>query len=160
MKYSTVRYLLALAVQFDLKINHLDITTAYLNSELEEDIYVNPPAELKTKNSDSKVWKLRKAVYGLKQSGRAWNKKLDTTLKEFGCQRSNSDPCVYIKRKDNVVIIVAVYVDDMLVLSNDHESEEALKKNLEANFETRDLGEVKEFLGMHIERNEKCGDCM
>lgn len=99
---------MSLAAQRNLNITHLDIETAYLNGELDEDIYIKPP-EMFGKRDDSKVLKLKKAVYGLKQSGSAWNKKLDSKLKALGLQRLESEPCVYVNLKNKRTIIVAVH---------------------------------------------------
>lgn len=68
--YKTIRYLFALAAQKRLKMTHLDIETAYQNSELNEEVYVIPPEPFKSEIGSEKLWKLKKAVYGLKQSGR------------------------------------------------------------------------------------------
>lgn len=82
VRYTTIRYLLALAAKENLEISHMDVTAAYLNSDLEEDIYVRPPEEYKNIQPKSKIWKLKKAVYSLKQNGRSWNKRLDEILKD------------------------------------------------------------------------------
>jgi len=147
-KYSSIRYLLALAVQKGLKIMHLDVETAYLNGELAEEIYITPPERLATSIKDNEVFKLKKAVYGLKQSGRNWNIKLDTTLKNLGMERLSADPCIYIQRSQGKFLIIAIYVDDMLVLCEDESTGIEIKKKLMKKFKIRDLGEVQEFLGM------------
>lgn len=94
VKYSTLRYLLSLAAKEDFEISHMDVTTAYLNGNLEEDIYVRPPEEIKEHDNPGGVWKLKKAMYGLKQSGRAWNKRFDDVLKQHGLEKSKFDPCI------------------------------------------------------------------
>jgi len=93
---TSIRYLLALAVQKGLKIMHLDVETAYLNGKLAEEIYITPPERLATSIKDNEVFKLKKAVYELKQNGKNWNIKLDTTLKNLGMERLSADPCIYI----------------------------------------------------------------
>lgn len=75
VKYTSIRYLLSLVVKEKLDITHTDVTTAYLNSDLEEEIYVRSPSGIKERTPPEKIWKLKKAM--LKQSGRAWNEKLD-----------------------------------------------------------------------------------
>jgi len=157
VKYSTIRYLLSLAVQENLDISHMDVTTAYLNRKLEEDVYVKPPKELSDYHHKNKIWKLKKAIYGLKQSGRAWNKTLDTALKEHKLQKSKADPCVYIKTEDGNRLIVTIYVDDLLIFSDNPEETQKLKNSLKKKFDMKDLGEPKKFLGMNIERDRKLG---
>lgn len=72
----------------------MDVTTAYLNSELKEDIYLMPPKGIPGDGNQRKVWKLRKAIYGLKQSGREWNGKPNAELEAYGVKRLKPDPCV------------------------------------------------------------------
>lgn len=105
VKYDNIRYLLSLAVKEDQEITHMDVTSAYLNGDLEEEIYVKPPDEIKAYDKSEGVWKLKKALYGLKQSGRAWNKKLDTVLKQFGLQNSKAHPCIYHRESDGKKLI-------------------------------------------------------
>lgn len=155
VKYSTIRYLLALAARDDLDIDHMDVKTAYLQSDIEEETYVYPPEELGAVKG--KVWKLHKAMYGLKQSGRSWNKRLDAVLKTMDFQRSQTDQCVYWKRKSKGLVIIAVYVDDLLVLSNNKKLKEITKETLKTYFHMKDLGEVKKCVGMTIERNRNEG---
>lgn len=101
-----------------------------------------------------KVWRLRKAIYDLKQSGRFWNNKLATVLIDLGLTRSKSNPCIYsLRRNTDQQLIVAVYVDDLLIFSNQKELRENIKKNLQKNFEMKDLGAVKKCIGMNITRD-------
>lgn len=140
-KYSSIRYLFALVIQKGLNIMHLDVETEYLNGELMEDIYITPLEGLKiNEDCNNKVLKLKKAVYGLKQSGRTWNIKLDTTLKNLGLERLKLDPCVYIQNSQEKLLIIAVYVDDILILYENEQTQ--LKKKLMKKFKIHhDLGE-------------------
>lgn len=104
------------------------------------------------KIENNKVLKLKKAIYRLKQSGRTWNIKLDTTLKSLGMERLKSDPCVYIRSVQKEILIIAIYVDDILVLYEDEQTGIDIKKKLMKKFKIRDLGEPQEFLGMQIVR--------
>lgn len=158
VKYNSIRYLLSLAASEGLRITHMDVTTAYLNGELEEDIYVKPPDEIEGSHKLEGVWKLKKAMYGLKQSGRVWNKKLDTILREYGLEKSKADPCIYHRKLSGKRLIVAIYVDDLLIFSKEKHEEKRLKKSLQQKFEMKDLGNAKQFLGINIERNERHGN--
>lgn len=150
VKYSSLRYLFSLAAVKNLRIDHMDVMTAYLNGEVEEDIYVVPPEGFET-NEENKVWKLKKAVYGLKQSGRCWNIKLNEVLINIGLTQCKSDPCIYTLNNNSAqILIVAIYVDDLLIFSNDKNLRVNLKKNLMSNFDMKDLGVAKNCLGMHI----------
>lgn len=127
----------------------MDVTTAYLHSSLEEEIYVKPPEEV-FESRPVGVWKPKKAMYGLKQSGRAWNNRLNTTLKQYGLEKSKADPCIYFKEEGDKKLIVTIYVDDLLIFTNDNKEERKLKETLQRNFEMKDLEKARDFLGMNI----------
>ncbi|CAG7855239.1 SubName: Full=Uncharacterized protein {ECO:0000313/EMBL:CCA75294.1} [Serendipita indica DSM 11827] len=136
VKATSVRLLFALSAQLSLKVDHLDVETAFLHGELEEEIYILPPAgwdKLETKNLGS-LWRLLKSLYGLKQASLVWNTLLDRILRQFGFIRLQSDFCLYVYRRENEVAILAVYVDDMAL---------AYSCQSMAN-------EIKEFLSGHI----------
>lgn len=157
VRYTSIRFLCALASKYDLYIDQMDMTAAYLHGDIEEEIYVKPPIELAKASQDGKVWKLRKSMYCLKQSDRAWNRKLHNTLLSLGFVRSQADPCVYFKRNDKSLIIIAVYVDDLLILANNRKEKSLLKSKLSQVFDMKDLGEARDLLGMCIVRDRKAG---
>ena len=157
VRYTSIRFLCALATKYDLDMDQMDVKAAYLHGDIEEDIYVEPPEELRSPEDEGQVWKLQKSMYGLKQSGRAWNKKLNETLINDGFERSKADPCVYIKRTKRGLVIVAVYVDDLLILAKDKKEKAILKRMLSQNFDMKDLGEAKHLLGMTISRDREKG---
>lgn len=113
VRYNSLRYLLSLAAQYDLDIEQLDAISAFLQGNVDEEIFMVQP-EAFVENS-SKVCRLNKAIYGLKQASRQWNKKLDGALKEIGFRQSALDPCVYFHVKGNLRTYIAVYVDDSMI---------------------------------------------
>lgn len=115
VRHTTLRMLFALSVQLGLQTNHLDVTTAFLNGDLEETIYMSIPEMFPDVGQTSKVLKLSMAIYGLKQSSRAWYKKIDECLLAIGYQRSKLEPCMYTKVKDQSKTIVTLYVDDFFI---------------------------------------------
>lgn len=153
VRHSTLRLLIALAVKLNLKITHLDVKTAFLNGLLEESVYMRQPEGFVLKNHENKVYKLKKAVYGLKQSSRAWNKRVDNFLLDLNYQKSKFEPCLYIKRKNHLLTVVALYVDDFLVFSDDAEERCFLEKQLSLEFKIKNLGEAKQCLGVRIARD-------
>ena len=154
LKQKSLRIITSIAAQQNYNIHQLDIKTAYLNADLNETIYIKVP-EGYNKNKNG-FWKLNKALYGLRQSGRAWNDKLNDTLLELGFKRLISDPCVYTKtnKENKIVCILGVYVDDILLTG---EEEEILKTKelLSKNFKLTDLGYASYIIGI---RFEKCED--
>lgn len=107
--------------------------------------------------ANSKVCRLKKAIYGLKQASRQWNKKLDLSLKEIGVQQSSLDPCVYFTINGDKRTYVAVYVDDFMIFTNDAEIKQFLESELHKRFQMKDLGEAKYCLGLRITRDRKNG---
>lgn len=153
IRHSTLRLLFALSVKLDMDITHLDVTTAFLNGYLKESIYMRLPEGFHVKNSN-KVLKLRKAVYGLKQSSLAWYERVEETLCSLGFNKSKLEPCVFIKNhSDNLKTIVGVYVDDFIIFSNNKPESDMLIKALSQKFKIKNLGQVKQYLGMRINVN-------
>lgn len=109
VRLNTIRILMALAVENNMKIHQMDAVTAFLQGDIKEELYMQQPVGFE--DGTNRVCKLNKAIYGLRQAGRQWNKKLDAFLIEIGFMRSLSDPCVYVKNK----LIIAIYVDDFLI---------------------------------------------
>ena len=109
-----VRTIIALVAKKNLKLHQMDITIAFLNGTLEEEVYMKQPEGSAKKGEEHLVCRLQKSIYGLKQSSRCWNTTLDHHLKTTGLQQSSSDPCLYKTTKGEMVI-VAVYVDDILL---------------------------------------------
>lgn len=150
VRFSTLRLLIALAVKLGMSISHLDVKTAFLNGFLEENVYMCQPEGFLIAGSEHKVCKLKKAVYGLKQSSRAWNTRIDDYLIKLGYIKSKYEPCVYIKKENSLLTIVALYVDDFFIFSNDNQNLQLLKEKLSLAFKIKDLGKAKECLGVRI----------
>ena len=107
------------------------------------------------KGKENLVCKLNKSIYGLKQASRAWNHKIDQVLITLKFMRLQTDSCIYIHRAGDLILIVALYVDDLLLLSNSLGKLNSLKKELAKQFEMKDLGEARFILGIQIERDRK-----
>lgn len=114
-RIETVRLLINLAAANGWEIHHLDVKTAFLHGELKETIYVSQPEGFEVKGSEHKVYKLNKALYGLRQAPRVWNDKLNQILKELQFKRCLKEPSVYWKRFNDHLLLIAVYVDDLFV---------------------------------------------
>ena len=105
-----LRLLLALSVLEDWEIEALDVKTAFLYGNLDEELYMEQPEGFITKGQENKVYKLKKALYGLKQASLAWNKQADKSLKQLGFQRCLSDTGVYILTRNDSILVVILYV--------------------------------------------------
>ena len=126
----------------------MDVKTAFLNGVLKEETYMNPPEGL---NQNNQVCKLKKAIYGLKQSPRCWNQKFDEVIKLVGFKRSSNDFCLYHNQEEEVYLLI--YVDDVLICGKNLRKIEDVKKKLMKKFCMKDLGEINCFLGIKIERS-------
>ena len=149
-RFETVRLLLASAALEDWDIEALDVKTAFLYGNLDEEIYMEQPEGFVTQGQEGKVYRLKKALYGLKQASYAWNKQADKSLKSLGFNRCLSDTGVYILRKNSSILVVILYVDDVLWMGNNTELLQTLKSKFMKIWECRDLGQVSEYLGMKI----------
>ena len=101
------------------------------------------------------VCKLNKSLYGLKQASRQWYSKFSTTILKYGFKQSKSDYSLFTKKVDQIFIALLVYVDDILIASNDVQAVEDLKTSLNHDFKLKDLGNLKYFLGLEVARSEK-----
>ena len=156
VKMSSIRVILGLVATLDLECEQLDVKTAFLHGELEEEIYMEQPEGFIEKGKEGLVCRLKKSLYGLKQAPRQWYKKFDSFMLEHGFQRLEADHCVYIKRYDQgKYIILLLYVDDMLIVGHDKNKINRLKKDLGSKFAMKDLGLGQQMLGMQIMRDRK-----
>jgi hypothetical protein len=153
-RITTIRTLIALASIYNFEIHQMDVKTAFLNGELEEEIYIHQPEGFVMPNHERKVCKLIKSLYGLKQAPKQWQEKFDKAVVANGFKIHNSDKCVYSKFHKNQGVIICLYVDDMLIFGTDYESIENTKNFLSSSFDMKDLGIADVILGIRIVRNE------
>ncbi|RVW83913.1 Retrovirus-related Pol polyprotein from transposon TNT 1-94 [Vitis vinifera] len=130
VKMSTIRLVLGMVAAENLHLEQLDVKTAFLHGDLEEDLYMIQPEGFIVQGQENLVCKLRKSLYGLKQAPRQWYKKFDNFMHRIGFKRCESDHCCYVKSFDNSYIILLLYVDDMLIVGSDIEKINNLKKQL------------------------------
>ena len=157
VRQESLRALFALSVQYGLKLHQIDVTTAFLNGTLEEEVFMRQPEGFATKGKEHLVCKLNKSIYGLKQSPRCWNVALDSHLKQMGFSQSNGDPCIYYKGKGEEMVYMGVYVDDIILAAKTESKLEQEKKALAKKFNIKDLKALNYFLGIKVEQNEKAG---
>ncbi|CAL2268488.1 unnamed protein product [Prunus armeniaca] len=130
-RLDTIRALVALAAQKKWKIYQLDVKSAFLNGELEEEIYVEQPQGFIEQGGENKALKLKKALYGLKQAPRAWNSLIDKYFINAGFRRSKSEPTLYTKiQGKSDILIVSLYVDDLICTGNNENIIQEFKKDI------------------------------
>jgi hypothetical protein len=103
------------------------------------------------------LWRLKKSLYGLKQASHVWNKPLDSTLKDIGFNQCNKDTCIYLYQSKNAFIILAVHINDMLIISNSKSSLAEMKLALGQWFKVKDLGEVRFLLRIKVIHDRQTG---
>jgi hypothetical protein len=154
-KFTSIRMLLALAAHHDFEIHQMDVKTAFLNGDLDVDIYMEQPEGYGTaaRGEQRLVCKLQKALYGLKQAGRAWNEKILAALMQLQFTPLDSDSCVFVHQGDRYVMFIVLYVDDLLIISSSLPRLLHLKSKLCQLFEMTDMGEAHYILGLKITRD-------
>jgi Reverse transcriptase (RNA-dependent DNA polymerase) len=149
-KMSMVRTLVSSTVNGGWKLNQLDVKNAFLHGDLLEEVYIEIPPGFSTNQIISKVCRLRKSLYGLKQSPRDWFDRFRKTMVDMVYQQINADHTVFYRQHGGHTIILAVYVDDMFVTGNDEKEIAQLNVRLDKEFEVKDLGQLKYFLGIEV----------
>ena len=156
VRFETIRTILAEAVQRRWKLRQMDVKGAYLNGYLKEEVYMDQPYGFG--DGTSKVCRLVKTLYGLKQSGREWNEELNRKLTKKGFRRLISDPCAYRREENGHVEILTVWVDDLMLFTNDDAAMTHLIADLREMFEITDLGEPGKIVGIEITINKETGE--
>nr|AAS01945.1 putative polyprotein [Oryza sativa Japonica Group] len=149
----SIRIVLAIAAYFDYEIWQMDVKTAFLNGNLDEDVYMTQPKGFVDPQSAKKICKLQKSIYGLKQASRSWNIRFDEVVKALGFVKNEEVPCVYKKISGSALVFLILYVDDILLIGNDIPMLESVNISLKNSFSMKDLGEAAYILGIRIYRD-------
>ncbi|KAK8957352.1 hypothetical protein KSP39_PZI001478 [Platanthera zijinensis] len=150
VQHTSNRILLVMATVYGMELKQLDVKTAFLHGDLEEEIYMHQPEGFLIEGKEGHVCKLKKSLYGLKQSPRQWYKRFHQFMTSIVFKRSLQDQCIYFKVFNNGSrIYLLLYVDGMLITSKNKEVK-ILKLQLIQEFEMKDLGAAKKILGMEI----------
>lgn len=150
-KINTIRVLVSIAANQDWPLKQFDVKNAFLNGYLEEEVFMDPPPGM---NYGGKVCKLNKALYGLKQSPRAWFGRFSKFMRKIGYKQSDADHTLFVKSYGDKVTALIVYVDDMVVTGNDPDEINTLQGLLSREFELKDLGDLRYFLGIEVARSK------
>ncbi|UYV62003.1 hypothetical protein LAZ67_1007460 [Cordylochernes scorpioides] len=143
---AVIRVLITLSLNMKWYNRHLEVDNAYLYGDLEEEIYMLLPEGVERK--DNEVYKLLRPIYGLRQSGRNWNLTLDHALQEMGFTRLESCNCIYTYLDK---AIIAVYVDDLALFGESEEILRNIEQKINERFRVKNLGAIRNFLGVQID---------
>lgn len=158
-KVSSIRLFISLAATYDWTLHQLDVKNAFLHGDLHEEVYMEQQLGFVAQGEYGRVCKLRKSLYGLKQSPRAWFGRFNAVVTEFGLRRSSYDHSVFFASSSSGCILLVVYVDDIVITGSDGTRIKKLKDFLASRFQTKDLGPLKYFLGIEVSRTRK-GICL
>lgn len=187
VKMTSIRLLSAIAAEKDLEIHQIDVITAYLNSEINEQVYMEVPAQLNEilskiikgvsigtsskiieeentlrtaknwlqiiNNEKNNVCLLKRALYGLKQSGVQWYKTIHNELIKINLKPFLQDKCLFFMQEKEKLLMLAIYVDDILIASNNGDWIYTVKNKLTSRFAMKDIGLVDKCLGIKFEQN-------
>jgi hypothetical protein len=113
-----------------VKVYQMDVKSAFLNGELEEEVYIEQPEGFQLSENMDYVCKLKKALYGLKQAPRAWYSRLDKYLQQAGLRKESADSNLYIKVSQGNILLIDVYVDDIIFGSDDDRLSQKFAKDM------------------------------
>jgi transposase InsO family protein len=147
VKPMSYKLIFAIAAALDWEIDQMDVKTAFLYGKVEETVYMEQPTGLE--DGSTKVCKLDRAIYGLKQAPRVWYNTLSEFLQQLDFSPLDADASVFHKKG----VIMAIYVDDLLITGRDRTEIGALKAGLNNRFQMSDLGPVHFYLGMTVTRD-------
>nr|GEW78634.1 ribonuclease H-like domain, reverse transcriptase, RNA-dependent DNA polymerase [Tanacetum cinerariifolium] len=149
-RMETIRLLLAIAANNKWEVHHLNVKSAFLHGELKEEVYVTQPEGFIKREDNGKVYRLIKALYGLRQASHAWNIKLDNTLKSLDFKKRALEQAIYTKTSKESILLVGVYVDDLIITGTPKKEIDKFKAQMEEKFEMSDLVLLAYYLGIEV----------
>jgi hypothetical protein len=152
---STMRTLISCAANFGWSLYQLDVKNVFLHNDLKEEVYMELPPGFSKPNSIDKVCILRESLYGLKQSPQAWFDRFRCALCAMGYKQCNGDHTIFYRHFGQWITILAMYVNDIIIIGDDVVEIRHLKDNLSKQFEVKDLGQLRYFLSLEIARSPK-----
>jgi hypothetical protein len=148
-----LRIILALVAHFDLELQQMDVKTTFLNGDLEEKVYMKQPEGFPSSDGEQLVCKLKKSIYGLKQASRQWYLKFHNVISSFSFVENVMDQCIYQKVSGSKICFLVLYVDDILLATNDKGLLYEVKQFLSKTFDMKDMGEAFYVIGIKIHRD-------
>jgi hypothetical protein len=153
-RMESVRLLLTLAAHEGWRVHHMDVKSAFLNGNLKEEVYVHQPSGFAIPSKEGKVLHLRKALYGLRQAPRAWNAKLDSTLKGMGFGQNPHETAIYRRGNGGNALLVGVYVNDLVITGTKDAKVVAFKEEMKATFQISELWPLSFYLGIEVHQGD------
>jgi len=151
-RMTSLRLVLALSALLSLEVHQMDVETAFLNADLQEEVYIRAP-EGTEMPAGYNCFRLNKALYGLKQSPREWYNNINSFLQSLSFVRLHSEHCLYFYNTDDQLCIISLYVDDLIIASSHMSLTERIKSSLSSHYKMKDLGRIDEILGCKVHVN-------
>ncbi|GKV28744.1 hypothetical protein SLEP1_g37756 [Rubroshorea leprosula] len=152
-RHDTIRLVIALAAQNSWPLYQLDVKSAFLHGDLDEEVFIHQPPGYVKAGNEHKVYKLKRALYGLKQAPRAWYSRIESYFLKEGFEKCPYEHTLFIKSEDGKMLIVCLYVDDLIYTGNDMVMFDKFKKSMMAEFEMSDLGLMHYYLGIEVNQS-------
>jgi hypothetical protein len=152
-RMESVRLLLTLTAQEGWQVHHMDVKSVFLNGNLKEEVYVRQPAGFIIAGQEGNVLRLRKVLYGLRQALRAWNSKLDDTLKKMDFVQSKHEHAIYKRSHGDVILLVGVYVDNLVITGSSLTAVEEFKEEMKSPFLMSDIGLLSFYLDIEVRQD-------
>ena len=154
-KMNTICILLSLAANLNQPLQQFDVKNAFLYGELEQEVYMDTPLRFGDKAQENKVYKLKKSLYGLKQSPRAWFARFTKSMIKINYHQNQGDHTLFIKQNSSCKLIpLIVYANNIIIIRNDEGEIQSLKTYLSNEFEMKDLRSLKYFLRIEVARSK------
>ncbi|KAJ0588916.1 putative RNA-directed DNA polymerase [Helianthus annuus] len=153
-KLVTVRTLLALASKRNWFVHQLDVNNAFLHGDLNEEVYMKIPQGF-SKENETRVCRLRKSIYGLKQASRNWYHKFTTFLIGLAFKQSKANHSLFLYKKNGSFVAILIYVDDVIIVGNDNWKIQETKNHLDNQFSIKNLSSLKYFLGIEVAKTSE-----
>ena len=150
VRQDSVRTLISVAVNCGMLLHQFDVETAFLNGKLDEVIFMKQPPGFVVKGKENFVCRLNCSLYGLKQSPRCWNYVLNEQLMNMGLCCSENDPCIYVGAIDDQQVLLAIYVDDMIIAAPTENVIKRAHQLFRARFSVKHMGPLRYFLGVRV----------
>ena len=152
-KKDSLSVIMTLVAHFDLELQQMDVKTAFHNGNLEEEVYMKHPKRFSSSSGEHLVCKLKKSIYGLKQASYQWYLKFHDVISSFGFVENIMDQCIYQKVSGSKICFLVLYVDDILLATNDKGLLHEVKQFLSKNFDMKDVGDATYVIGIKIHRD-------
>ncbi len=150
VKMTTIRTIIAMEVAKGWSLHQMDVKNVFIHGDLQEEVYMEQPPSYVDQTHPNLVCRLKKALYDLKQTPRAWSDKIGQYLVISGFQTSNANFSLYVKKIDHGIVIIIIYVDDLIITRDSDADIFDLNKLLKQKFEMKDLGELRYFFSIEV----------